>query len=108
MIKRLFGKKSDDEYIELDMKDEGNDDKVVIQVERLENFADSDRILNKLREGNILLVKIKHLRDKDTEEYKRSMEKIKKTCSNVNGEIGGLGNGWLLLTPSFAKIHRSV
>ncbi len=108
MIKRLFGKKSDDEYIELDMKDEGNDDKVVIQVERLENFADSDRILNKLREGNILLVKIKHLRDKDTEEYKRSMEKIKKTCSNVNGEIGGLGNDWLLLTPSFAKIHRSV
>ncbi len=108
MIKKLLGRPSEDQYIELDMESEKKDEKVVIQVERLESFADSDRILNKLREGNIVLTKIKHLRDKDDVEYKRAMEKIKKTCSNVSGDIGALGNDWLLLTPSFAKIHKSV
>ena len=108
MIRRLLGKPDESEYLELDVESEKKDDRVVIQVERLESFADSERILNKLREGNIILVKIKHLRDKDDTEYKRAMEKIKKISANMNGEIGGLGNDWVLLTPSFAKIHRSV
>ncbi|MCH8890119.1 MAG: cell division protein SepF [Myxococcales bacterium] len=73
----------------------------------MEGYADSERILNKLREGNILLVKIKSLREKDETEFKRSMERMKKTCSTINGDIGSLGNDWLLLTPSFAKIHKS-
>ncbi len=109
MIKRLINKPDEDEYVELDSKDEKKDgDKIVIQVDRLEGFADSERILNKLRESNIVLVKIKHLRDKDNEEFKRSMEKIKKACTNMNGEIGALGNDWILLTPRFTKVQRSV
>lgn len=108
MIKKLFGRADESEYVELNMESEKKDEKIIIQVERLESFADSDRILNKLREGGIVLAKIKHLRDKDDAEYKRAMEKIKKTCSNINGDIGALGNDWILLTPSFAKIHRSV
>ena len=49
MIKKLFGKADEDQYIELDMTEEKGDERVVIQVERLEAFADSERILNKLR-----------------------------------------------------------
>jgi len=108
MIKNLFDKSSDDQYVELDNVDEKKNEKIVIQVEKLEGFADSDRILNKLRDGGIILVKIKHLREKDDTEFRRAMEKIKKICLNLNGDIGALGNDWLLLTPSFAKIHRSV
>ena len=108
MIKKLFGKADEDQYIELDMTEEKGDERVVIQVERLEAFADSERILNKLRGGSIILTKIKHLRDKDDAEFKRSMEKIKKVCMNIGGEIGALGTDWILLAPSFAKIHKAA
>jgi SepF-like predicted cell division protein (DUF552 family) len=78
----------------------------VIEVERLENYSDSDRIQKKLREGTIMLVRIKDLKAKDMEEMKRSVERIRRTCLAINGDIAGLGEDWIVVTPSSAKVHR--
>ena len=107
-IKDIMGKfKGErDEYVEIDMEERQENKKLLVEVERLDNYADSDRLQRKVREGNILLVKIKDLKAKDMEELKRSVEKLRKTCLAINGDIAGMGEEWLILTPAAAKVHR--
>ena len=108
-IKDIVGKLRDneDEYIELDMSEEEKANrKLLIEVERLDNYADSDRLQKKVREGSILVVKIRELKVKDMEELKRAVDKLKKTCLAVGGDIAGLGEDWLILAPAAAKVHR--
>lgn len=106
-IKDFVGKlKGDSEYVELDMEEEQQNKQLLVEVERLDNYADSDRLQRKVREGNVLLVRIKDLKAKDMEELKRSVEKLRKTCLAVNGDIAGMGDDWLILTPAAAKVHR--
>ena len=66
-------------------------------------------ILDALREGNtIALVNIKPLKDKDLVELKRAINKIKKTCDAIDGDIAGFGEDWIAVVPSFAHIHRAT
>lgn len=99
-------RKEPEEYLELDLDEEKPREKLLIQVERLDSFADSDRIQQKLRDGYVLLVRVKDLREKDMSELKRAVAKIRKTCLALNGDLAGLGEDWLLATNSAAKIHR--
>ncbi|MFA4819696.1 MAG: cell division protein SepF [Candidatus Aenigmatarchaeota archaeon] len=106
-IKDIMGKfKGGDEYVEVNMEEEKTDKRLLIEVERLDNYADSDRLQRKVREGSILLVKIRDLKAKDMEELKRAVEKLRKTCLAINGDIAGMGDDWLILTPPSAKVHR--
>ena len=99
-------KKEPEEYMELDLQEDKPREKLLIQVERLDSFGDSDRIQQKLRDGYVLLIKVKDLKEKDMNELKRAVAKIKKTCLALNGSIAGLGEDWLLATNSSAKIHQ--
>lgn len=94
------------EYVEMEISEEVNNGKLPIQVERMEDYTDSDRIQEKIRNGYLLLVKIKALKDKDINELKRAVAKIKKTSLAVDGSIAGIGEDWLLITPSSARIHK--
>ncbi len=108
-IKDIVGKLRGDEedYIELDMSEEEKANrKLLIEVERLDNYADADRLQKKVREGTVMIVKIKDLRAKDLEELKRAIEKLKKTCLAIGGDIAGLGEDWLILASSSARVHR--
>lgn len=104
-IKDFFGKGEED-YVEIDMEEPQESKPLFVEVERLDNYADSDRLQRKVREGSILLVKIKDLKAKDMGELKRSVEKLRKTCLAVNGDIAGMGDDWLILTPAAARVHR--
>ena len=68
----------------------------------------SNPIIDSLREGNtIALVNIKPLKDKDLVELKRAINKIKKTCDAIEGDIAGFGDNWIAAVPSFASIYRN-
>ena len=98
---------NEEDFIELDMTEEDQAGrKLLIEVERLDNYNDSDRLQKKIREGNILVVKIRDLKAKDMEELKRSVDKLSKTCMAIGGDIAGLGDDWLIVPPTTAKIHR--
>ena len=102
-------KKQQEEYVELDVEgQETSSEKLLIRVEKMENFSDSERIQGKIRDGYLLLVKVRDLREKDVNELKRAVAKIKKTCLALNGEVAGLGEDWLLVTNQSAKIHREA
>jgi len=49
---------------------------------------------------------IKDLRKKDINELKRAVERLKKTCTAMNGDIVGVDEDFLIITPQFAKIYR--
>ncbi len=99
----------EDQYVELELPVADANitkGKILIQVEKLNDYMDSDRIQKKVRDGSILLVRIKELKDKDIGELKRAIARIRKTCIAINGDIAGVSDEWIVVTPSFAKVHR--
>lgn len=110
-FEKIFGKGfkelSNEEFIELDTEDvEAPTGKIPIKVDRLDDFSDTDRIQKHIRNNNIVLVKIKSLRGKDISELKRAIEKLRKTCLAINGDIAGIDEDWVILTPAFAHVAR--
>src|SRR3989338_779965 len=74
----------------------------------IEEFEHIKPILDALREGHtIALINIRPLKDKDLVELKRAINKLKKTCDAVEGDIAGFGEDWIAAVPSFAHIYRT-
>lgn len=105
-----YGEEYDNDFVEIDTKkDIGNRAKIVVRSFVLTEFADVKEALDALREGyTIALINIKPLKDKDMIELKRSIEKIKKTCDALEGDIAGMSENFIIVTPSFAHIYRNV
>lgn len=100
--------RSSEDYVEVEQPVEEIKGQLPVEIEHLDSYTDSDRIQKKLREGTVLLVRMKELKAKDAEELKRAVDKIRKTCLAINGDIAGLSEDWLLATPQAAKIHREA
>jgi len=82
--------------------------KITVRPFVIEDFESIKPILDSLREGHtIALINIKPLKDRDLVELKRAINKIKKTCDAVEGDIAGFGDNWIAAVPSFAHIHRN-
>jgi len=77
-----------------------------LRIESLEEFADTERVLRQIRDGSIIFLKIKGLKEKDMGELKRAVEKLKKSIAANNGDIIGAEENWLVLTPEFVRVHR--
>ena len=111
-IKKAFsgsmtGENMGDEYIEIDLGKEEEETKVLVKLFQLKDYEDVGGILNALREGYaIAIIDIKILRQKDSIELKRAISKIKKTADALEGNIAGFGENIVIVTPSFAKIHK--
>jgi SepF-like predicted cell division protein (DUF552 family) len=95
-----------EEYIEVGVAESRLPGKIGITIERLEDFADTERILRAVRNGSLVFLKIKTMKEKDLGELKRSVEKLKKTVLAQNGDIVGVENDWLILAPEHAKVER--
>mgnify|MGYP001603400743 FL=1 len=97
---------SSEEFLELDESKTNEENKVGVMVQELRDFLDTDRIQQLVRDGNVVFVKIKDLRNRDVTELKKSVDKLRKMCLAMNGDIAGIDEDFLVLTPSFAKVYR--
>lgn len=101
---RIKGNSEEEEFVEVEgFEEEG---KVNVKIDSLNNYSDADRIQQLLREGNVVFLKIKDLRTKDISELKRAVEKLKKTCAAMDGDLVGVDEDFLVLTPKFARVYR--
>lgn len=94
-------------YVELgaDVSESGS--RITVRPFVIDDFESIKPILDALREGHtIALVNIKPLKDRDLVELKRAINKLKKTCDAIDGDIAGFGDNWIAAVPSFAHIHR--
>lgn len=94
-------------WVEVNMEERSSlPGKVGISVEKLNEFGDTERILRSVRKGNVIFLKIKGLKEKDIGELKRAVEKLKKAIMANNGDIAGVEQDWLILTPEAANVER--
>ncbi len=102
----LFGRgEEEEEFVEIE-KTSDESRKIQVIIESLEDYRDVERVQKLLREGNIVFLKIKPLKDKDIGELKRSVQRLKKTCTAMNGDIVGVDEHFLVLTPPSASVYR--
>ena len=101
----------EEEYVELDTDSTSSEHrrtKIMVRSFVLEDFSDVKPIIDSLRDGyTITLINIKPLKNKDVVELKRAVNKIKKTCDAISGDLAGFGEDWIVATPGFAEIYRS-
>ncbi len=99
----------EDEFVEIDpTKHRGQRSKIMVKSFVVESFDDIKESLNALREGyTIALINIRPLKDKDIVELKRTINKLKKTCDAIEGDIAGISEDWVVVTPAFARVHRN-
>ena len=94
-------------YVELGTEAPMTGSKITVRPFVIEDFEGIKPILDSIREGRtIALINIKPLKDKDLVELKRAINKLKKTCDAIEGDIAGFGDNWIAAVPSFAHIYR--
>ncbi len=91
------------EIVEDSLKSNQN---IELKIEKLKDYNDVERVQKELREGSIIFLNIKELRVRDISELKKSVDKLRKTCTAIDGDIVGIENEYLIITPSFAEIYR--
>lgn len=108
VLKRSKGEvEISDDYVELEADVKGTKSKISIRPFTLDSFESVKPVLDALREGyTIALINIAPLREKDQITLKRAVDKIKKTLDANEGDIAGVGDNWLIATPSFASVYR--
>jgi SepF-like predicted cell division protein (DUF552 family) len=108
-LKKMFGNKGEEEYVEIDLNAaQERDTKVIVKPFVLRQYDDVNDVLNAIREGyTIAVIDIKPLKTKDVIELKRAVAKIKKTVDAIEGQIAGFGEHVVLVTPKFAEIQKA-
>jgi len=79
---------------------------VTVRVENLKDFVDIDRIVRLLKDGNVIILKTKDLQRRDLGEFQNSVQKLKRISGQYGFDIAGTEEGYIVLTPTFAKIAR--
>ncbi|MCD6576066.1 MAG: cell division protein SepF [Nanoarchaeota archaeon] len=106
--KTVIKKENEEEFIELEPDEmHKKTAKVFVKYFILTDFADIKPVIDALREGyTIALIKIKPLKDKDMNELKRAINKVKRTCEAIDGEIVGIDEDWIIAVPNFIEVYK--
>ena len=114
-------KKEETEYVE-DMAEDylsiSEDDSVMtraaevskdldVRVFVLDDYDSIRDILDIIRgEKTLCLVDIHLLRNKDADELRRAVDKLKKTVNAVGGDLVGFHENWILASPKNVHVHK--
>jgi SepF-like predicted cell division protein (DUF552 family) len=101
-LKKLLGK---EEPVELPAEEEPVQP-IYVRVENLKDFVDIERITKLVKDGNIVFLKTKELQRTDLGEFQNCVQKLKRVSNQYGFDIAGTEEGYLVVTPSFAKIAR--
>ena len=101
--------KDSEEFIEIEPVSNNLQTQLTVRYYTLTDFEDVKNILTDLREGyTVSFIKIKPLKEKNLNELRRAIDKIKKTCFALEGEVVGFDEDWVVAVPSYVKVHRGA
>jgi len=108
--KEEFVEDEGDDYLsitEFDTKTNVEDLALNVKVFVLDDYDNVREILDVIRsETTMCLIDIHLLRNKDPDELRRAVDKLKKTVEAVNGELVGFHENWILAAPKNVHIHK--
>jgi SepF-like predicted cell division protein (DUF552 family) len=79
---------------------------VYLKTSTLNSLEELDKIKGELETGNIAIIRLTPLFDKDLDDVKRAVRKLKKIIGEIDGDIASLGEDRIVVTPSHVKIWR--
>lgn len=92
---------------ETDARSGGEDKPLEVRVFVLDDYDNIRDILDVIRgERTMCLIDIHLLRNKDPDELRRAIDKLKKTIEAVDGELVGFHENWVLAAPKNVHIHK--
>ena len=93
------------EYSELPIEDGKEAAKVYIFIEKISDILSADTVMQKVRQGNIVIAGIKDVKERK-DELRQIISKLKNMTASSDGDIIGVGDEWLILAPKSAEIVR--
>jgi len=106
LLDDLLPRRKEDDMLEVPVDEASSKKSVTVRIETLTDFVDVDRVARLAKEGNIVFLKAKELQRKDLGEFQNCVAKLKKVSNQFGFDLVGTEEGYLLVTPSFAKIQR--
>lgn len=109
-LRRLFGKEEKPqlegvEVVQMSTRTEIPIEPIYVKRFDLNSISDVQVISEELRRGNILIIKITPLLNKDPEELKEAIEQLKGICSAIGGDLGRLDEEKIIATPQHILIQ---
>ncbi|MFO7791730.1 MAG: cell division protein SepF [Candidatus Saliniplasma sp.] len=108
--KKKSDKLGSEEYIDLgelvEKKDFAMEADTLIKIAEIHRFEDVRDVVDEVYDGNILLVDTESIAG-NKEAIKRVHEELKAAASDINGDIAGLGNNFVAVTPAGIGIDRN-
>ena len=108
--KEEFVEDESDDYLsitESDAVSKVDESKLQVKVFVLDDYENIRDILDVIRsEKTMCLIDIHLLRNKDPDELRRAIDKLKKTVEAVSGELVGFHENWVLAAPKNVHIHK--
>ena len=110
---KIFGDKktgSTEGYIDLEkyegtMKDGEQSAHMYVRIGEIQRYEDLKEFTDYVYGGNVLILDFSPIAEEEVL-LKRITNDLKKMVSDINGDIAGIGNNLMILSPSDVKIDR--
>ncbi|MDP7196242.1 MAG: cell division protein SepF [SAR202 cluster bacterium] len=79
-----------------------------VKVCKLKGFSDVDIIVQELSVNNMVVLDIKPLAERSMNELRHAIAEVKDICLSMDGDIIGLSEYHLIITPPSIKIDRNA
>lgn len=112
LVDKIFGEKKQgnvEGYINLEKYIETNKTnppaKMYVRVGEIHRYEDLRQFSDYVYGGNLLLLDFSPIADEEVI-LKRITEDLKKVVKEINGDIAGIGNNMMIVSPANVKIDR--
>ena len=115
LVKKIFGEKktygggAEGEYLDLEKYVEqthpGEQATMHVRVGEIQRYEDLKTLTDYVCGGNVLILDFSPLADEEVI-LKRVTNEIKKMVNDINGDVAGIGNNLMIITPTGVKIDR--
>lgn len=114
---QIFGKKEKiegfEDYLDLSKDTERSEDEIeekadmFVKVAEIREIDDATAVKEQIYNGNVVVMDISPIRDDDVLKD-RVINEVKRAARDVDGDVAGLGNRQIIVTPARVKVSRRV
>ncbi len=105
IFKRKISREPSDDSVEFP-GEEAPAERMKVRVETVNNLTDLDRVAGYLKQGHVILVKVKDLQRNDVGLFQTAVQKMKRMSTQFNWDLVALPEGYLVVTPNYVRIER--